>query len=870
MPNDATFEIMAGLYEKESAQISFIVPPIYNIDDMDSRVSMVSLIFSGCYCLRSTKNIDPSKPGMVYIDGTATEPPLTPPPMPMFGQMIGIRVRKYLFDYDRDYSIRYAGGYDINGIELPAFSFTLHTLPRIEPGIKYPEHDELCLQAAREGAVLLKNENSTLPLGKNSIVNVFGSAAVVFRSGCLGAGKINPRYCIRVREGIERYSTLRLNRELYDFYLNETDSLPSEETLKRARASSDTAVIFISRGSSEAHDILPEKGGYYLTGEEKALIEGVRRSFPKIVVILNVAHPIEMEWVEEYEIDAVLVTGLSGMMGGRALAELLEGTVSPSGRLPTTWAKDYYDYPSSRNFITKHDIEGQGYQYLTTVYEEGLYVGYRYFDTFPQMPAYRFGHGLSYTRFGKKVVSVAESEIRILVENIGDYSGKEVVQIYARLPEGRLEQPTLRLIAFAKTRELPPGGRETVTLSVPISRLKSYDEASAAWIIEPGTVEYVLDNNQIFSFEVKREIMLHKVENRVRCPIEIDELCKNDTSNFPKGELTRGVTDSALPYTSVRNYMHLGQELENIDGFITFEDVVNSPSLVEAFVAQMTDYELARLTVGGRTGWGTEDKGFAGMLFNSGILEKYGIPDYLFSDGNNGVNMFEPNVGFPTSATMAATWNEELSYQEGIAIATEAKDMGVHCLLAPAMNLHRNILCGRNSEYFSEDPLLAGRMAGQESRGFEDTGVASCMKHFFANNAETMRNLNHSLMTERTARELYIRVFEFAFEVNVPDTVMTGYNAANGVYCADDPELLEGILRDELGFTGYVMTDWNGYGNLGMSRLAAAGVSWIAPGAPDDSLVEPLLDALQKGTLSRAKLQQNVARLIRVITKYQR
>ncbi len=874
MTNDKTLDMMAEISGKAQAQISFIVPPTYNIDDMDSRVSMINLIFSGCYCLRSTKNIDPERPGMVYIDDEASEAPLIPPLMPTFGQLIGIRARKYLFDYNRAYSIRYAGAYDVDGVALPEFSFTLKTLPRTKPGVKYPEHDDLTLQAAREGAVLLKNENKVLPLGQGTNVNVFGAAVVVFRSGCLGAGKINPRYCIRVKEGIEQYSSLKLNAELYDYYMQEKNELPPAEVMARAREASDTAVIFISRGSSEAHDVLPEKGGYYLTDDERALIGGVSEAFPRTVAVLNVAHPIETRWIEECGIDAALVTGLSGMMGGRALAELLEGTVSPSGKLPTTWAKDYPDYPSSKNFLTLKDVRtrypGEDIKYLATVYEEGLYVGYRYFDTFRVEPAYRFGYGLSYTSFKKQVISATRSQVTVQVRNTGDCPGKDVVSLYARLPEDKLEQPDLRLVAFKKTDELCPGGSETVTLHISDSRLKSYDETSASWIIEAGLIEYVLDGKVVLGFEQQQPITLKTVKNRLRCPILIRELSKNDPDSYPAGHLTHGSVEDTLPYMRERDETCADQELENhTDHFLTMPEVKADPSLAESFVAQLSDYELARLAVGGRTGWGAEDRGFAGMLFGEGQLQKYEIGEYYFADGNNGVNLFEPNVGFPTSATMAATWNEDLLYREGLAIAREASDMNIQCILAPAMNLHRNILCGRNSEYFSEDPLLAGRMAGQESRGLEDGGVASSIKHFFVNNAETMRDRNHSLMSERTARELYLAAFETAFEVHIPDTVMTGYNAANGSYCSNDSELIQGILRDEMGFTGYVMTDWGGYGNMGMDHLVAAGVSWIAPGSPDDSLVTPILEALKSGRLSRARLQRNLLALVRVILKYQ-
>lgn len=880
MPNDATFELLADLQNKEQADISLISQPTYNIDDMDPKFCMVDLIFTGCYCLRSSKTIDPTCPGMVYIDGTPTEAPVVPV-MPMFGQMIGIHVRKYLHHYGRAYHIRYAGAIDTDGINIPEFSFDLTTDVRQEPGECWPEHDEVVLQAARESAVLLKNENHALPLGKGAAVNVFGSGSVVFHVGCLGAGKINPRYSIRVREGIEKYSSLRLNEELYQFYTAEKDELPPADLLEQARVLSDTAVVFIGRTSSEAHDTLPQKGGYYLTDSERALIAGVTSAFTKTVAVLNVAHPIETGWIDEYGVDAVLLVGLPGMMGGRALAEILEGTVNPSGKLPNTWAADYWDHPSAQNFLTLPDVRAKylGAKFLTTVYEEGLYVGYRYFDTFGKKAAYLFGHGLSYTTFDMSVASVSPEghgvRVEVTVTNTGSVPGKEVVQLYARLPEVSLEQPNERLVGFAKTEELAPGTSQTLTLEVGVNRLKSFDPVMSAWVVEAGEIALLLGGApdravQIYRWTLLETLVIAQVKDFLRCPIQIRELSKGDPAGtYPTGALTKGWTGDTLPFPTSRNATSDAFELPRSAGaLITFPDVKRNPSLAEAFIAQMSNYELARFSVGGKTGWGMGDTGFAGMLFNEGDLEKYQIPSYYFADGNNGLNLFAPNIGFPVSTTMCATWNEELSYQEGVAIAEEAKAQKLDCLLAPALNLQRNPLCGRHTEYFSEDPLLAGRMAGQESRGFEETGVSSCMKHFFANNAETMRNMNHSVMTQRTARELYLRAFEVAFEVHKPDTVMTGYNAANGVYCADDPELLQGILREEMGFDGFVMTDWNGYGDQGMDGALAAGIGWLAPGSTDDTLVIPIAEALDSGKLCRGQVQRQLAELVRVIVKH--
>lgn len=642
----------------------------------------------------------------------------------------------------------------------------------------------------------------------------------------------------------------------------------------------------ITRGSSEAHDIAAEKGGYYLTDDEKELIARVTAEFDQTVAVLNVAHPIETSWIHEFSVDAVLLVGLCGMAGGRALAEILEGRVNPSGKLPVTWAWDYHDYPSSRNFITAHDIRKLGItspRFITTVYEEGLYVGYRYFDTFRQPAAYLFGHGLSYTTFEKKLKSADHSEncmvqLTVEVTNTGSRPGKEVVQIYANFEGSQLEQPAKRLVAFAKTSELNPGASETLQLKIGPKELKSYRETDAKWIIETGCITFFLGGavnaaQPVHTIQIDEEIVVTQVKNRLAPPFSVQELSVSDFENsYPKGLQTKVYTQDETAGILPCKTAHKEEavtvnplEIPGNDETIRFPEVYANPNLLTPFVAQMSDYDLARISVGGKTGWGIEDSGFAGKLFNEGSLKKYKLPDYYYADGNNGLNMFEPNIGFPVSSVICASFNEHLSYQEGLAIAREAKAMNLQCLLAPALNLQRNPLCGRNTEYFSEDPFLAGRMAGQESRGFEDAGISSCMKHFFANNAETMRNNNHSIMSERTARELYLAAFEYAFAVNQPDTVMTGYNSANGAYCADSEELLRGVLREEWGFTGYVMSDWNGYGDEPLDVAFQAGLNWLAPGGMDDALVMPIVEALRNGKLSRARLQNNVVELLRVV-----
>ena len=883
MPVDATEKILnEAVSANENVPVLFPMEQLtWNINDVDRRSYMIDRRMSGCFWLGSRKPIDPEHPGNILVDGQPVGIPLFHEGF-MGSQIIALFLRPFLRQYDRSYTITYQNAVTLDGQVLEPYTFQLRTLPHMRPGEVYPEHDSIVLQAAREGIVLLKNDHHVLPLPKNSVVNAFGSGVAIFRLGCVGAGKINSRYGIRFEEGIKEYSSLKLNQPLFDFYTSEQDILPDDQMMQQAREMSDTAVVVLTRGTGESIDNRPEKGGYYLTDRERELIKGVRDTFKRVAVVLNTGYPIEMKWVDEYQIDAVIWTGLPGMAGGRALAEILEGSVNPSGRLPDTWSYDYYDIPSAQNFYLppaeKAGNRGE-HEYSVIGYEEGLYVGYRYFSTFNRPVAYPFGHGLSYTTFARKLTRFSATgaavQIDVTVTNTGDRPGKEVVLVFAEIPDGRLEQPTRRLVAFAKTDELAPGASQILPVSIRPERFNSYDEATARWMIEPGCIRLYLGGSvqqavEVADFTVEKEIVTAQVENRLQPPVALTELSKNNPDSYPSGKLTGLYQGDSLPYARPRQYTPEPHPVTGTkpDHLITYPMVKKDPSLLESFVLQMSDEQLCRFLVGARTGWGPEDNGFAGTIYTTGVLQAFELPEYYFSDGNNGLNMFDANIGFPTSNLVAATFNEQISFEEGKAIGEEAKGMKLQNILAPSMNIHRNPLCGRHSEYFSEDPLLSGRMAGQESRGLESVGVASCMKHFFANNAETLRNTCHAIMTERTAREIYLKTFEYALEVHVPDSFMTGYNPANGCWCSDDPELLQGILRDEWGYEGYIMTDWGASFSCSPVTIEAASGGWIAPGEMDDTEVRPMVQAIENGTLDRERVRKNVWRMMRSLIRY--
>lgn len=887
MPVDET------LYLKEQAQLPVKdtgiffshTPAMYNIDDMDDANFMRDHRMEGTFSITSRITVTPAYPGSVYVDGIYSASAIVFPNLFSAGSVIGLPVRRMIHEYGKTYRIRYEGAQDENGHTLPVYEFDLTTLPKILPGDVYPQHDELVLQAARESMVLLKNNNNTLPLGKEAIVNAFGKGCATFRLGCVGAGKINPRYGIRFEEGICNYSSLSLNHELFSFYQEtESNQLPPIQILTNALSASDTAVIVLTRGTGESMDNSDRAGEYALTNDEKVLLETIGKLFTHTVLVLNTGYPIEMDWINCCHIDSVLWCGLPGMAGGRALAEILEGITCPSGRLPDTWAFHYNDYPSAPNFyILPNNVVSSPMSknsYVNTVYEEDIYIGYRYFNSFGKKTAFPFGHGLSYTTFNKYIRNFSHENAHICfdvaVANTGNCFGKEAVLIFAQLPEKNLEQPLRRLVAFSKTDSLAPGASEVLHFDIQPWQLNSYDEKRALWIIEPGRIELFLGGSvdeaiPFANFTVTEEIITSRVRNRVVPPFPIKKLSRKDPcGTYPDGSLSGYLETDTLPFPRQRKNTPEKHPIPHAksEQLITFPMLVKNKYLLDAFVSQLSDYELCRISVGGGTGWGADDNGFAGKLYTEGALKKYKLPEYYMADGNNGLNLHIATIGFPVSNNMCATFNESLSYSEGRALAKEARDLNLHCILAPAMNLHRNPLCGRHSEYFSEDPYLAGRMGGMESKGIESMGLSSVMKHFFANNAENFRSRNHSIMTERAARELYLRVFEVAMDVHMPDAVMTGYNPANGCWCAGDEELLEGILREEWGFKGYVMTDWGSADCCSPSHTVQAGNSWIAPGGMDDSEVLQIMEGIAEKTVDKERLKSNIRDMYRVIIKY--
>lgn len=861
---------------KDDKPLLFGFGPLeYNRTDVDGLYYMLDRELSGCLIMAFSKPMDTDVRGWATIDGEFLPPPALKF-MPIMGNLwvLGVPVRGFVNEYGREYVLHVEGYQDTDGNQMEPQEFTVKCAERVHPQPEFASHEAVALQAAEEGIVLLKNENSLLPLPDGTTMNLFGHGVNQFRISAVGAGKINPRYAVDFTEAIRESGSLKLNESLCAFYRLDADPIPDAELLTAARNQSDLAVMMITRGTGENMDGSSAKGSYYLTDEEDALLQKLTEVFPRVLAILNVGYPIDVTWADRYGVDAVVYCGFGGMLAGKALVNILTGTANPSGKLPDTWARDYFDIPASRNFYDSADkpiLDTDCGVYADTCYEEDIYVGYRYFKTFNVAPAYPFGFGLSYTTFEVKADNVTRSGADITVVNTGHRAGKEVVQVYIRKPEPHIETPERELIWFGKTQELEPGESATLHAVFVDEDLGVWDPKRTAWVLPEG--EYIVfigtDVNapRAGSFKVAEMVYLFQSSALMQASEEPIPLTKHDPANsFPQGQRSGskpGVT-AFEPARERKSYpsAFTGKASQKK---LTFSDVKADPARAADFVAQLSVAELARLSICASSGWGMEGVGEAGRVYQ---IEGWDIPDFPVADGNSGVNLRIPNIGMPSTVTMSASFNPDLLEAASRVIGEEAKALGIPLILAPGMNLHRNPLNGRHPEYFSEDPYLTGILAGHYCRGLENAGVGSCIKHLAANNCESTRKRNMSIVSQRALRELYLRSFAIAMRVHMPASVMSSYNAVNGCHAAEDAELLQGFLRGECGFDGFTMTDWGSYDTADVAKMVQAGTCWITPGSMDGTYTERIIDGVENGSIDPDRLRENVTYLIKTIARF--
>ena len=620
------------------------------------------------------------------------------------------------------------------------------------------------------------------------------------------------------------------------------------------------------------------------------------------MLVLNVGGPVDLSPV--MEVENILILSQLGVQTGSALADLVLGKTYPSGKLTTTWTK-WKDYPDFASFGEQDD----------TRYQEGIYVGYRYFDSVDKEVLFPFGYGVSYTNFevrfkGLKLDKMT-AEIGAEVVNIGDFCGKEVVHLYVSVPEGKLDQPYQTLASWKKTEELKPGEKQTVELSFLLTDLASYDEEQAAWILEQG--EYTLrmgnssrDTEVCGVISVPETLVIKSVKNCFGKPDFTDWKPERKRKDRV-GKKIQSLEADIFSVDIVKVvYEHKDEPMPEMEGF-SDEELISLN--VGAFVAGGGVTGIignASMSVAGAAGETAKvgeipvivmADGPAGLrLSQKCFRDENGIhslgstmpetmQNLLTEDERAYMNSMIPQPGedseifeqyataIPIGTAIAQSWNPLLAERCGDIVGSEMERFGIHLWLAPALNIHRSIRCGRNYEYFSEDPLISGVFAAALTKGVQShPGCGVTIKHFAANNQETNRYNNNSIVSERALREIYLKGFEICVRLAQPKALMTSYNLLNGKHTSEHRELLEDVLRCEFEFDGIVMTDWVTSSDILSAdakypapeayKVALAGNDLFMPGSQQE--IDNLTAALKNGHITREELIKNATRICRM------
>lgn len=812
----------------------------------------------------------------------------------------------------------------------------------------------LAREAAAEGFVLLKNEAQTLPLKPGTKIGLYGAGAVRTIKGGTGSGDVNNRYNVNIYDGLKnagyeitsvewldgydscyiqareswkseifRKLTEECNGNFFEAYSTTPFSMPAGAAIDEAAAKEDGAEIgmyVLARIAGENADRRDEAGDYYITEEERAQIAALCEAYEKVILVVNTGGLIDLAFTDEFpNITAVLQFVQAGQEGGNALADVISGKVTPSGKLVDSWTLDYMDYPNAAYFSHK---SGDVYR---EEYREGIYVGYRYFDTFDVPVRYSFGYGLSYTEFDLKVTGISKQisaqgkptlSVSVDVINTGAaYSGKEVVQVYVSCPQGKLPKEFRRLAAFGKTKLLAPGETQSLTLSMDLYQLASYSEEQAAWLLETGTYG-IWVGNALSTAALCGTFVLDETKVLVQCehicPLKesLEELQpdkakleekqtawlrKAEERKLPKVQISaKELPTETVVYEKLQD-QYLGRAGEIVDQLSTEElialatgdpakdqgasalgsagQTVPGAAAETVTVAEKAPYYVASIVLA---------DGPAGLRLRSEyqVREDGSIDGGDFLDGFENGYFAEPKeskgivyhqycTAIPVGTLLAQSWNLELMHTLGRMIAGEMNEFEVTLWLAPGMNIHRNPLCGRNFEYYSEDPLLAGSMAAAMTQGVQSIpGCGTTIKHFACNNQEDNRMGSDSILSERTLREIYLKGFETAIRSAQPMAMMTSYNLINGVHAANNYDICTKAARDEWGFAGAIMTDWTTTTDSTAGECTAAGCmkagnDMVMPGDMRDHA--SIRQALKDGTLDIRELKRCVYHTIKII-----
>ena len=757
-------------------------------------------------------------------------------------------------------------------------------------------YEKTAREMVAEGLVLLKNDNKALPLKHGETVSVFGRMQNhYYKSGTGSGGMVNVAKVVGILDALNECKDVNVNQKLAETYAawdkehpvelglgwgqepwSQAEMPVTEELVQEAAGESDSAIVIIARTAGEDKDNTLEKGAFMLTDIETDMLRLVRENFQKMVVLLNVGGLIDMSFLDTISPDACMYVWQGGMFGGYGVVDVLVGDVSPSGKLTDTIAYDIKDYPAYDNFGGEE----------RNFYAEDIYVGYRYFETFAKDKVrYPFGYGLSYTDFkiGVKHASLdfekGVANICVKVTNTGKRLGKEVVQVYGEMPQGRLGKPSRVLIDFAKTKELVPGLSDELKFEIPLDRMASFDDSGATghrncYVLEAGDYTIHVGNSirnttECLFFELAETVELQKLQEALAPYEKFDRMkpfCDENGRMLIEYEET--------PLVTVDMYDRREQELpEEIpvtgDKGITLLGVREGKATMDEFIAQFDDENLACFVRGEGMGSSLVTAGtasaFAGVSPN---LIAHKIPSVCCDDGPSGMRLDSGMKAFslPNGTLCGCSFNRELNTRLYALLGLEMTANKVEVLLGPGMNIHRYPLNGRNFEYFSEDPYLTGSIATAQLEGLKSSGVSGTIKHFCGNNQEYHRHTMDSVISQRALREIYLKGFEIAVKSGYADSVMTTYGLVNGLYTAGSYDLNTTILRNEWGFTGVVMTDWwASINRRGMEPDANDFATMIqaqndmymcCPDGSKNMGGDNVLEALHDGRILRAELQR--------------
>lgn len=796
------------------------------------------------------------------------------------------------------------------------------------------------------GCTVMLKKNGAFPLDKPCTIEAVGSGVRNTVKGGTGSGEVNSRYFVNIEEGLMYAGFELFNRDwlsVYDYCRAEAKEQFMADIRQKAKAekmnviaasmgavmkepefeiplkfTAEAAIYVVSRISGEGNDRLAEKGDFLLTDGEVRDILALDEKYDRFMLVINAGGPVDLTPV--MSVGNILVLSQLGVETGSALADILLGKTFPSGKLTTTWASAG-DYPQIGDFAERDE----------TRYREGIYVGYRYFDTEGVKPLFPFGYGLGYTDFALETESVkaefGEFEVCVKVRNTGRFKGREVVQVYAACPQGRLDKELKRLVGFAKTGELAPGEEETVTVQFTAEDLASYDESKAAYVLEEG--KYVIlagsssaDVKAAAVYELEHEFELRQVRNLLGKPDFADYRPERDENSdlfdavklFDADDLPVNVLDLSEIQTEIESYGTNRPEIEPVLEELSDKDLaylnIGAFDPKGAFAGVIGDSSTTVPGAAGETCCIFEDKGISRIVMADGpagvrIAPRYyedkkgkhslgsnlpesiselmpepvkvvmDIRDTIRKLRERGIDVKEQyTTAVPIATAIAQSFDPDFARMCGDIVGSEMEIFDVDLWLAPALNIHRNILCGRNFEYFSEDPLLSGKMASAITHGVQaHEGRGVTIKHYAANNQETNRYASNSQVSERAMREIYLRGFEICIRESDPAALMTSYNLLNGTHTSERRDLNTDILRDEFGFEGVVMTDWviggdfllakgSAYGTPDPALVAASGHSLFMPGTKKDH--KELMTGLKNGTVTREQLAENASWLIRL------